>query len=412
MQFKLSGAQAGLAVHGLPISLNFTTSARVRGSFSFEELQAALEQLRRAHPMLAVRMDPGQDGDSPCFTTDGVPPIPIRVVERRTDQDWAREVEREIAIPSNYRTGPLYRCVWLRGQDVSDLVLVSDHIAADGLAGIYALRDLLRLLADPDLSLEAGSPDRLVDVVPPAMRRMINQKVSTPAADPASPPTDWAPPDIGSIPPLQVIPIEFSRAETAGLVDRCRQEGVTVQAALCTAFAGPYAEKEPGRPVRNVETPYNLRGRLLRPVEDVYGVFISLVYSTVDCTPGRDRWEVSRQVSQSLVNVTEEQLFSIPIVMLQVAEQPLSMPVVSFDYDLSISNLGRVSLPNQYGNLTLESIYAPTMNVDVPHHRILGVTTFDGRMRCTFTSRDPSAPELVRRSREILAEMVGEPVKG
>ena len=135
------------------------------------------------------------------------------------------------------------------------------------------------------------------------------------------------------------------------------------------------------------------------------GVFISLVYSKVDCTPGKDRWEAAREVGKSLTGVPDEQLFSIPIVMLHVAEHPLSVPVVGFDYDLSISNLGRVNIPEQYGDLTLESIYAPTMNVSGPTHRIVGVTTFGGRMRCTFTSRDPAAPKLVRRSLEILAAM-------
>jgi hypothetical protein len=99
-------------------------------------------------------------------------------------------------------------------------------------------------------------------------------------------------------------------------------------------------------------------------------------------------------------------LFTIPIVMMAVADQPLRMPVVNFNYDLSISNLGRINIPAQYGQLHLESIYAPTMNVFQSTHRILGVTTFGGRMRCTFTSRDPEAPQIVRRAGEIMAAMV------
>ncbi len=213
-------------------------------------------------------------------------------------------------------------------------------------------------------------------------------------------------------PPLRVIPIEFSQKETAALVVSCHQKEVTVQAALCAAFASPFAERQPDQPVRCVETPYNLRNRLLRSVEDVYGVFISLVYSQVDCTPRKDRWEIARQVGRCLIDVTDEQLFSIPIVMMQVADAPLTVPVVAFDYDISISNLGRVNIPSRYGDLTLESIYAPTMNVSNPFHRILGVTTFNGSMRCTYTSRDPQAPELVRRSLEILKEMVYQPVEG
>jgi hypothetical protein len=409
MQFKLSGAQAGLAKGGIPFSLNFSTSARLRGAFSLKALESALERLRYIHPLMAVRIDPGSQNSQPCFTTEAVPPVPLRVMERQTDQDWVREVEREIAEPSNYLVGPLFRCVWLRGQEVSDLILVSDHITADGFAGIYALRDLLTILADPAVKLEPCPVERLVDLVPPAMRKMINEKVST-SGEILPPPPEFS--EMPASSPLKVIPFEFSQEETAALVACCRREEVTVQAALCMAFTLPFAERQPEQPLRWVETPYNLRNRLIRPVENVYGVFISLAYSQVDCTPGRDRWEIARQVGRSLAGVTEEQLFSIPIVMMQVAERPLTVPVVTFDYDLSISNLGKVTIPSCYGDLILESIYAPTMNVSMPSHRILGVTTFKGSMRCTFTSRDSQASRLVRRSREILGELINQPEKG
>lgn len=411
MQFNLSGAMAGLATHGPPFSLNFTTSARIRGVFSLHDLQAAMEKLRRLHPLMAVRIDPGLPDQTPFFTTENVPPIPVRVVERQTDQDWVREVEQEIAIPTDHQTGPTFRCVCLKGKDVADLVLVSDHISADGQAGIYALRDLLKLLADPELSVEPGAPPRLGDLVPPAMREMILTKTSTPNGEPAAPPRE-RPPNPQVLPPLRVIPIEFSREETAALVDRCHKEGTTVQSALCAAFALPFAERQPDQPLRCIETPYNLRGRLTRPVDNVYGVFISLVYSEVDCAPARNRWDIARAFGRSLASVTDEQLFSIPIVMMQVAEGPLPMRVIGFDYDVSISNLGRVNIPAQYGSLSLETIFAPTMNVTHAGHRILGVTTFEGCMRCTFTSRDPQAPALVHRSREILAEMTRNQGKG
>jgi NRPS condensation-like uncharacterized protein len=213
-------------------------------------------------------------------------------------------------------------------------------------------------------------------------------------------------PDDAADTPLRVLPFALDETETSTLVSSCRAEGVTVQAALCAAFALPFAERHPDAPVRRIESPINIRARLLRPVEEVYGNYISLIYSDVDCAPGRDAWDIARQASQSLAAVTDEQLFTIPIVMMAVADRPLSIPVVNFNYDISISNLGQISIPTQYGQLHLESIYAPTMNVSLPNHRILGVTTFGGRMRCTFTSRDPEAPQIVQRAREIMAAMV------
>ena len=237
------------------------------------------------------------------------------------------------------------------------------------------------------------------------MREMVRTKISTPTSEPAPQPREGMP-DFRALPPLRVIPIEFSREDTAALVDRCHREATTVHSALCAAFALPFAERQPAQPLRCIETPYNLRNHLTQSVENVYGAFFSLVYSRVDCTSSRDKWEIARQFGQNLLSVTDEQLFSTPLVMMQVAEDPPSMQAIGFDYDMSISNLGRVTIPAHYGNISLESIYAPTMNVSHPGHRILGVTTFEGCMRCTFTSRDPEALNLVHRSKEILADMI------
>jgi hypothetical protein len=405
MELKLSGAQSGLLHHPLPFSLNFAVSARVRGSFSETELQVALEKLRQRHPLLAVRIAPTEDGA--CLTTEGVPEIPLKIFQRRTDLDWVAQVEREIAIPSDHLTGPLFRCIWVRGKGISDLVLVCDHITADGYAAVFALRDLLTLISEPNISLDPCLPSSMKDLIPVKMQEHI-QKI---ASDPSRAQAEFPMPAGGTEPlnPLRVIPFEFDEDGTSTLVSACKTHQVTVQAALCAAFAVPFAERQPGSPVRMIESPMSIRGRLQNSVENIYGNYISLIYSKIDCTPGHSLWEIAHQAGQSLVSFTEEQLFSIPILMMGVLDQPLSGPVVHFDYDLSISNLGRIDIPANYGELSLESVYGPTMNISMPQHRILGVNTFAGRMRCTFTSRDPRAQGLVQRAREILAEMINHP---
>jgi NRPS condensation-like uncharacterized protein len=402
MQFKLTGAQSLLLVSELPFSLAFTVAARIRGPLAPEKLSGALERLRRRHPLIAVRIAAGEGGA--CFTTTGVPPIPVRVMERASNDDWLREVEREIAVPFDYRVGPFFRCIFLRGRDTSDLILVFDHITADGRSSIYALRDLLRLLADEGLELDPLPPPRLADLIPPPMLEKIAEVISS---EPGKTPDMhvWHPEDAPAE-PLRVIPFPFDEDETAVLVSRARAEGVTVQAVLCAAFALPFAERETETPVRYVETPVDLRPRLTRPIGEVFGNYISLALIRLECTHGRDPWEIAREARRAIAAVTDEQLFTIPIILMAVAEQPLSAPPIDVIYDLSISNLGRIDIPEEYGPLHLESIFGPTLNVSLPGHRILAVTTFGGRMRCTFASRDPDAAQIVRRAREWIAVML------
>jgi hypothetical protein len=404
IEIKISGAHSPLLTSGLPISLSFTVAARIRGPLAPEKLPGALERLRRRHPLIAARVAPDPDGAGACFTTEGVPPIPFRVADRESDDVWVREIQCEIARPFDYRTGPFFRCVLLRGPEVSDLLIVCDHITADGRSSIYALRDLLRLCADDNLVLGPLPPPRLADLIPPPMMTKITEKI---AADPGDTPNRpaWQP-SAGPAEPMRVIPFELNEAETAALISRSRAEGATVQAALCAAFTLPFAERQPDAPVRFVETPMDIRSRLSRPPGEVFGNYISLVLLSLDCSPGRDPWEIAREARRALVSVTDEQLFTIPIILMNVAERPLSVPPIDVVYDLSISNLGRIDIPDQYGPLRLESIYGPTLDVSLPGHRILAVTTFGGRMRFTFTTREREAPQILRQAREWIAVML------
>lgn len=406
MQFKISGAESGLLHFAGDFSLNFTTTGHVRGTFTLEALQNALERLRQRHPLLATRIAPATELAPACLTTEGVPPIPLRVVERQSDEDWLREVEREITTPTKYATGPLLRCVWVRGADLSDLVLVCDHMAGDGLAGVYALRTLLELLADPTLEMEPLVPPDIIDVLPSdvlALMRNILASLNTPQDMPPGPPPER--PVFKH--PLRILPFDLNETETSTLVERCRSESTTVQAALCTAFSLQFTAQHPDQPIRKIESPINLRPRLIPNSGEVYGNYISLLNTDIDCTPGpAHAWDIARQVRHSLQNVTDEQIYTIPLMLVSIADKPLMGAVVEINYDLSLSNLGRVTIPNQYGSLHLESIHAPTMAPASPNHRILGVTTFEGQLRCTFASYDPDAPNILRRTHEILTTML------
>lgn len=392
---------------GLPFGLSFTVSARVRGPLTEENLRSALDRLRRFHPLLAVRIAPAKSGTGACLTTDGVPMIPLRLAPRASDEDWLHVVEREIDQAFDYRTGPLCRCVWLRGPDVSDLLVVYDHLTVDGRASMYALRDLMALLADPDRKPDSLVPPMMRDLIPDAMRAKIRTAAAgfsgTPHVAPTSQFSAPAPA------PMRTIPIEWNEVETAALVSACRARHLPVQAALCAALAIPFAEREPDSPERWIECPIDLRSRLSQPVGEVVGNYISLAVIRLDCSPGQGPWEITAQAGRALASITDEQLFMDPLVMMAVADHPISLPPVNVRYDLSVSNVGRMDIPADYGPFHLESIYGPTMGVYLAGHRILAVTTFGGRMRCTFTSRDPDAPRIVRRARELIAEMIQAP---
>lgn len=403
MKLRLPATQGAMLLSGMPFSINFAITARLRGAITLEEIQAALARLGRRHPLLASRVVAGDDGRA-YLTDQGVPPIPVKTIPCTSNSQWVRDLAREVAVPFDYRTGPPFRLVWLPGTDFSDLILICDHLTADGRAGIYALRDFLTLLAEPALDLASISPAIMADLIPPRIVKKLKEQV---AADPVAgrpSATGWQDAQADS---KQVLPFALTAEETSALVNRCRVEKVTVQAALCAAFLKPFAEQNPSQPVRRVEIPVDIRDRLAQSAGESYGMFISLIELNLDCSPTRDLWQIARNARTGLADaMRKEQFFYAPTVFISVTGKLPAGMDFGVGFDISISNLGRVQIPTQYGALTLESIYAPTFNVSKGDHRVLGVTTFNNQMYCTFTACDPAAPKILTRARTLLAEMI------
>ena len=400
---RLMRPEAASAVYlsAQPLSLNFAVCARVHGAITLEQLEVALARLGKRHPLLAVRAVADPDRD--YFTDEDVPPIPLRVVDRVNDDDWVGETERDIQRKSSYLTEPMIRCIWMRGGDVSDLILVCDHLIADGRSAVFALRDLLALLADPCLEMEPLIAPPLPELVPPEILERLRVLASAPAG--AEPPADR--PDDLPAPagPVCIEPFDLTEPETSALIGRCKAEGVTVQSALCAAFLTPFAERQPDRPRRHAEIPVDLRPRLTRRVGDSYGNMIGLAIIEVDCAPGGGLWDTARDASAALVAMRDEEIFATAQVMISLIGRIPKRPW-DIDYDLSISNLGRLDIPADNGRLRLESIYGPIFPATGPKHLILGVSTFAGRMRCTYSSRLPDAALLKERSLELLRSML------
>ena len=137
--------------------LRFSTKVGVTGELSPEQLKAALHKLQQKHPLLALRVMLTPSG-LPGLTRDGVPEIPVRVIENARSQDWLRATIEGLAEPLPEYTGPLARVIWLKGDGWSDLLVICHHAISDGLAAVQLIRDLLGYLGDPAMPVEPLEP--------------------------------------------------------------------------------------------------------------------------------------------------------------------------------------------------------------------------------------------------------------
>ena len=74
---------------------NLVVAVRVRGYLRADRLRRALDRAQRCHPLLGVNTEPGP-GHVPWFTSAGVGPIPLAVVEGVAPDEDSRLAEREL----------------------------------------------------------------------------------------------------------------------------------------------------------------------------------------------------------------------------------------------------------------------------------------------------------------------------
>jgi NRPS condensation-like uncharacterized protein len=196
--------------------------------------------------------------------------------------------------------------------------------------------------------------------------------------------------------PYYLLPWELTTEQTATLVEQSRANGATVHAALCTAFLRAFGEYYENGWIRKIQSPIDLRKRLASPVNESFDLYIHLVEFIVNCALERDFWEVAREIKQSFEHHSEDEFVfgSImeTIVLMDelfsvITPQIAAQSYTGVEYDLSISNLGRLDIPTHYGALSLEAFYGPVIGTN-PEEITLGVITVGGKMHFTMTFTD------------------------
>ncbi|MFD8787359.1 condensation domain-containing protein [Kitasatospora sp. NPDC059599] len=142
----------GGALYNVPIA------ARLRGPLDRVALAAAVTGLTERHAVLRTRYP--RRGGQPYQQADPVTPVPLPVVDAKTDTAATEQLAAEAARPFDLATGPVLRALLLRhGPQDHTLVLTIHHIAVDGGS--------LPVLAADLAALYAAARDGVAPQLPP-----------------------------------------------------------------------------------------------------------------------------------------------------------------------------------------------------------------------------------------------------
>lgn len=357
--------------------MDFATVAKLQGQFSCDQLAMVLRQVQQRHPLLRVRIAADALGQPKFVETDGE--IPIRLVSRTDDQHWQQELEAELSRSLNWQVAPLLRVVLLQLGAESELMIICHHAIADGLSGIYLMRDIIQGLGGKQFERSDLSVAIPLESALPG---------STPCSDKIAKPTDYLPPQ-SRRPRPHIRTVVLSPERTQQLIQCSRAERTTVHSAISAAFLLTLTQQS-GDAIRCLH-PINVRSKLSLPMPDGVGLYICLCTTSHALKADSAFWDVARSVKSQLSQIdiaqqlVEERQLRYPT-MAQLTDAITFIEDLQSQYPchLTVTNLGRVDMAQQYGNIRIAALYAPVVMSGVDQGRIVGVATLGDRLALTL----------------------------
>jgi hypothetical protein len=359
--------------------MDFATVAKLQGQLSVDRLSEVLEQVQQRHPLLRVRIATDALGQPKFVETDDE--IPLRLVARTDDRQWQTELEVELARTLDWQVAPLLRVVLVQSGNESELMIICHHTIADGRSGIYLMRDILQGLCGKKFERS-----ELADAI--SLESALPGIAPSPAATPK--PKDYVPPQSRSPRPhIRSIVLSPERAERT-----------TVHGAIGAAFslAEPFlrnialAQQDVKGDTLRCMHPIDVRSQLSLPIPEGVGLYISSCMTSHSLQADAAFWDVARTVKFQLSQIdiaqqlVEESQFR-QLAMANLTDATAFAETVRSKYScqLHVTNLGRIDLAQEYGDIRIEALHAPVVMPNVGG-RIVGVATLGDRLALTISS--------------------------
>jgi len=380
-------------------------AARIIGDVSEEKLKAALRAVRRMHPLLGVKVV-FEDRNDAWLSSDNVPEPVLRIVSRRSENQWFEEIRHEYRIPFEPEKGPLIRFVLVYSPQISELVVFAQHAICDGDAIAILIRDILVYYANPAKEVKVLQPLPW-ECYLPKEKFSISGFISKAFIDHYNRqwkkrPHYFMQMDFNEIHrafwdrmQYSVALIQLEPEETSDLLARCRENGVTITSASTAAFLaayrdilGPFSKER-----RLIWIAYDLRRHLKENIGEVFALFCGVAQFKFEYDQDKSVWKnaqkihriIRRDVEKLKTVAHELSLFDPELIDALVNVAPfiqlfpdvfektenlstfasdtknvaitLSRKSTSGSPGTVNTNLGRLDYPEIFGNLQLDRMF-------------------------------------------------------
>ncbi len=388
------------------VPFNVVVVLTIEGQLPASALRAALDELQLDHPMLQARILTA--GSEYAFHFGGVGQIPMEIRELAAADTWLPAAEEELHQRFDLAAGPLMRCRYLPNQSGGCLILVLHHTIVDGASAIRLVAELLSLCASTDSadSAAASQEGRLVEgrfaasSLYPSHYTGARFALAT-AAFLARQMADetkfrWLSRGLRKAPIAEtgrcrILPIRFSAALTAALLEASRRHRITLNAILSAGLlAAVQGRLYPGprAPLRHIVFT-DLRPHLRTPVPaSELGCHIAMFRFTAVVERDGDFWRLARDIQESTLRAAHSgerflsHSMSPKLMKMIVGLKAIRMSATALSYT------GALPLASCYGPFSVTGLDAFTANFSLGPEFSAFVHLFRGELSCDIQYLD------------------------
>ncbi|OOG17197.1 hypothetical protein BWD42_17245 [Sphingobacterium sp. CZ-UAM] len=373
---------------------------RLRGVFSEEDIKYALSRLQEKHPWLRALIQ-HDEKNTPWFQVPELTvSIPVRLVNRKSEDDWQEESKKEWHLTFDYQTKPLIRFVWIKGEEVSDMLFVFHHCLCDGGSAMALLYEFLKVLDNPAAEIGLENPILgIEDVVPEHILQNGKKRFKAKA--------------IGRLAALAIkcIPVskraidrqndylihwKLDETTSKQLISFCKSSGVTVNTFLGATVLEAFKKVRGSSAFNKVSCPVDIR-RFAPQIKDdhIFAFGLMIVMSSKQKMSFLDNL---RLMQDEVERKTAKLNPYITMMVMESAHNALKnftrlLKRGKSSNDCMFSNLGRIQIPDQYQEFSLDTIFSPSVIGPLGNTTTMVTSTFRGQMDFSFVGSEGYLPE-------------------
>jgi NRPS condensation-like uncharacterized protein len=381
-------------------AFNAIIPIRIKGFIAADKLHYALQRLQDKHPWLNACIKNDEKG-RPWFVIDKDNPvkIPVRIVDRQSDDDWQTESKKEWATAFDAVKGPLMRLIWIKSDTASDLILVIHHCLCDGGSAMAILAALLQVLDNADAEIGKEDPiKKLEDIIPAAILNSRAKRIKNKLIGGIATLVLWLVPlkrkAVDRITDY-LIHWKLDEDTSADLIRLSKAEGITVNTLLCGVVLSAFKQVRQEKAHNKVSCPVDIRRFAPEIKKDhIFAYGLMLVASAY---PELDFLSNAKALQVDIDKKTAKLDPYATIMMMEAAHASLSKFTDVLKYgkstnDCMFSNLGKIDIPYQYNTFEVETIFSPSVIGPLGNTTTLITSTYRKQMDFSFIASEGFIP--------------------